>query len=156
MLRRPGPGPSLPPAEQEFAMPETKILVAVDLDDNPEQIVKVAADLASKLDAGLVLVHVESRALAIDHAREGIRANVVCPGAIDTPMLRNAMARRDRAEDDVARRLSLFRLDFFKVGGLVQQNGHILECPIVNAEETFNFVYEPRQTSVIEPYVITA
>ncbi len=29
-----------------------------------------------------------TRALATDHAAEGIRVNVVCPGAIDTPMLR--------------------------------------------------------------------
>lgn len=29
-----------------------------------------------------------TRALAIDHAAEGIRVNVVCPGSIDTPMLR--------------------------------------------------------------------
>jgi 2-keto-3-deoxy-L-fuconate dehydrogenase len=30
------------------------------------------------------------RALALDHAREGIRVNVVCPGPIDTPMNRRA------------------------------------------------------------------
>lgn len=28
------------------------------------------------------------RAMAVDHAPEGIRANAVCPGSIDTPMLR--------------------------------------------------------------------
>jgi NAD(P)-dependent dehydrogenase (short-subunit alcohol dehydrogenase family) len=36
-------------------------------------------------------VHMFSRALAIDHARQGIRVNVICPGPTDTPMLRNAM-----------------------------------------------------------------
>lgn len=29
-----------------------------------------------------------TRAIAIDHARDGIRANAICPGAIDTPLLR--------------------------------------------------------------------
>jgi meso-butanediol dehydrogenase/(S,S)-butanediol dehydrogenase/diacetyl reductase len=29
-----------------------------------------------------------TRAVAIDHARDGIRANAICPGAIDTPLLR--------------------------------------------------------------------
>jgi NAD(P)-dependent dehydrogenase (short-subunit alcohol dehydrogenase family) len=32
------------------------------------------------------------RALALDHADEGIRVNVVCPGPIDTPMNRRAPA----------------------------------------------------------------
>lgn len=32
-----------------------------------------------------------SRALAIDHAKDGIRVNCVCPGAVDTPMLRSSI-----------------------------------------------------------------
>jgi NAD(P)-dependent dehydrogenase (short-subunit alcohol dehydrogenase family) len=31
-----------------------------------------------------------TRAMAIDHARHGIRVNALCPGPTDTPMLRNA------------------------------------------------------------------
>lgn len=33
-----------------------------------------------------------TRAVAVDHAAEGIRCNVVCPGPVDTPMLRQAAA----------------------------------------------------------------
>ena len=33
---------------------------------------------------GLVLM---TRAMALDHAREGIRVNAICPGDVDTPML---------------------------------------------------------------------
>ena len=48
-----------------------------------------------------------TRNAAIDYAAEGIRINAICPGAIDTPMLRAAMERRDRDPQDVANRLSL-------------------------------------------------
>lgn len=58
----------------------------------------VAAYVASK-GAALAL----TRAMALDHARDGIRVNAVCPGSIDTPMLRFA-ARENldgHTEDEV-------------------------------------------------------
>ena len=33
-----------------------------------------------------------TRALAVDHAHENIRVNVVCPGSVDTPLLNTAAA----------------------------------------------------------------
>jgi NAD(P)-dependent dehydrogenase (short-subunit alcohol dehydrogenase family) len=43
------------------------------------------------------------RAMAVDHAAEGIRVNAVCPGSVDTPMLRAAAAQFSggRSTDDV-------------------------------------------------------
>ena len=35
-----------------------------------------------------------TRSLAVDHARQGIRVNTVCPGDIETPMLLAGIARR--------------------------------------------------------------
>ena len=36
-----------------------------------------------------------TRAMAIDHARDGLRVNAVCPGDIDTPMLTNEADDKD-------------------------------------------------------------
>lgn len=43
------------------------------------------------------------RAMAVDHARDGVRVNAVCPGSVDTPMLRWAAERfsEGRPVDDV-------------------------------------------------------
>ena len=58
----------------------------------------LAAYVASK---GAVLAL--PRAMALDHAKDGIRVNSVCPGSIDTPMLRFAASENldGRTEDEV-------------------------------------------------------
>ncbi len=58
----------------------------------------LAAYVASK-GAALAL----TRAMALDHAADGIRVNAVCPGSIDTPMLRFAASENldGRTEDEV-------------------------------------------------------
>lgn len=61
----------------------------------------VAAYVASK--GGLLAL---TRAMALDHAGDGIRVNAVCPGSIDTPMLRFAASRNlnGRTEGEVVAR----------------------------------------------------
>lgn len=69
-------------------------------------IVTVASELALAAPRGLAAYAASkagviqlTRAIAADHAAEGIRANCVCPGPIDTPLLRGGFAR---AEDPAA------------------------------------------------------
>lgn len=38
-----------------------------------------------------------ARSMALDHARDGVRVNVLCPGPIDTPMLRRSIERHDNS-----------------------------------------------------------
>ena len=45
------------------------------------------------------------RALAIDHADQGVRINCVCPGSVDTPMLRDAADRFAAAGGEPAERV---------------------------------------------------
>jgi NAD(P)-dependent dehydrogenase (short-subunit alcohol dehydrogenase family) len=58
----------------------------------------VAAYAASK--GGVVAL---TKAMAVDHAAEGVRVNAVCPGSVDTPMLRAAADRwrGSRTADDL-------------------------------------------------------
>lgn len=42
-----------------------------------------------------------TRAMAVDHAAEGIRVNAVCPGSVDTPMLRWAASLHAQSEAEV-------------------------------------------------------
>jgi NAD(P)-dependent dehydrogenase (short-subunit alcohol dehydrogenase family) len=35
-----------------------------------------------------------TRAMAVDHAKDNIRVNCVCPGDVDTPMLASGIAKR--------------------------------------------------------------
>jgi NAD(P)-dependent dehydrogenase (short-subunit alcohol dehydrogenase family) len=54
---------------------------------------RAVAYCASK--GGLIMM---TRAMALDHAREGVRINAICPGDVDTPML---AAAADEAEKDI-------------------------------------------------------
>lgn len=67
----------------------------------------VAAYCASK-----GAVHNLTRALAIEHAEDGIRVNAVCPGEVDTPMLRSARSGPVSSEmlDNIAATVPVGRL----------------------------------------------
>lgn len=44
-----------------------------------------------------------TRGIALDHGREGIRANCVCPGPVDTPLLRGGYGCESEMEAAIAR-----------------------------------------------------
>ena len=56
---------------------------------------RAAAYCASK--GGIVLL---TKAMARDHARDGLRVNAVCPGDVDTPMLAREAEANDRDLDE--------------------------------------------------------
>ncbi len=68
-----------------------------------------AAYLTAK--AGLVGL---ARTMAVDHAGDGVRVNVVIPGAIDTPLLAHAFARAP--DPDAARARSVARHPLGRLG----------------------------------------
>jgi 2-keto-3-deoxy-L-fuconate dehydrogenase len=55
-----------------------------------------------------------ARCMALDHADDGVRVNVVVPGAIDTPLLNRAFARS--ADPQVARARSVARHPLGRLG----------------------------------------
>ena len=59
---------------------------------------KAAAYCAAK--GGLIVM---AKAMAIDHGKQGIRVNCVCPGDVLTPMLHDDAEKRGMAWDDYAR-----------------------------------------------------
>lgn len=72
----------------------------------------VEQDVAAYCSAKGALLQL-TKAVAMDHARDGVRANCVCPGVTDTPFLRSGLADlpdgsarlRDRAERNPIGRL---------------------------------------------------
>ncbi|PSL01877.1 short subunit dehydrogenase [Haloactinopolyspora alba] len=64
-----------------------------------EDVRRCAAELAERYESiaayaatkGALLSLV--KAMAVDHAADGVRVNAVCPGSVDTPMLRTAAER---------------------------------------------------------------
>ena len=55
-----------------------------------------------------------ARSMAVDHAGENIRVNVIVPGAIDTPLLRRSFARA--SDPDAARARSVARHPLGRLG----------------------------------------
>jgi 2,3-dihydro-2,3-dihydroxybenzoate dehydrogenase len=51
-----------------------------------------------------------TRAMALDHARENIRVNCVCPGEIDTPMTALGLAPRGLTKEQLAAEIPLGRI----------------------------------------------
>lgn len=49
-----------------------------------------------------------TKAMALDHARQGLRVNIVCPTVVDTPMIDDIAARKDMPAADLRRAYDAF------------------------------------------------
>ncbi len=74
-----------------------------------------------------------TRSAAVDYASRGIRINAICPGSIDTPMLRQAMERRGRDPQDAIGRLSLI--------GRFGRSDEIASAALFLCSDAASFVY---------------
>ena len=59
-----------------------------------------AGDRAVAYSASKGGLQLLTRAMAKDHAREGVRFNAICPGGVDTPMLANEAEEQEMEVDD--------------------------------------------------------
>ena len=71
---------------------------------------RIAAYAASK--GGVLAL---TRAMAMDLARDRIRVNAVCPGAVDTPMFRSALAAEGKTAEELT-----FSFDDTEIGWIAQ------------------------------------
>jgi NAD(P)-dependent dehydrogenase (short-subunit alcohol dehydrogenase family) len=85
----------------------------------------------SATKAGLIGM---ARSMALDHAKEGIRVNCICPGATDTPMLRRSI---DGADDSASFSESI--LQRMPLGRLGQPND-IAQAALFLASDESSFV----------------
>jgi NAD(P)-dependent dehydrogenase (short-subunit alcohol dehydrogenase family) len=88
----------------------------------------ISAYAASK--GGLLAL---TRAMAIEFAKDNIRANAVLPGAVDTPMLRAGLGRGHLGGSDVVARLD--NLASKTVNGRIGQPEEIAHCIYFLADE---------------------
>ena len=51
-----------------------------------------------------------TRSAALDYAESGVRINAICPGVIDTPLIRKMMGSNPQAEAQFAARIPMKRL----------------------------------------------
>jgi NAD(P)-dependent dehydrogenase (short-subunit alcohol dehydrogenase family) len=79
------------------------------------------------------------RAMALDEARRGVRVNAVCPGSVDTPMLR-ASARRFSDGSPEAEDETIAAWGRMHPMGRVAQPGEIAEAVLFLASDRASFI----------------
>ena len=79
------------------------------------------------------------RSIAVDEARHGVRANIVCPGSVDTPMLR-ASARASGGDTDEGMRRMLDTWGALHPLGRVARAAEVAEVVAFLASDRASFV----------------
>lgn len=73
-----------------------------------------------------------TRAMALDHAAEGIRVNCICPGTVDTPLIRTPM---DALSDEEAAAVTESRVARHPIGRIGRPIDVALACVYLASDE---------------------
>ncbi len=65
----------------------------------------IAYESLAAYSASKAAIAMLTKVMAIDHARDGIRVNAVCPGDVDTPMTEIAWQQLNLSREEILRRL---------------------------------------------------
>lgn len=81
-----------------------------------------------------------SKVAAVEHRETGIRINVVCPGAIDTPMLRGDMQKRAKSMGQDLKEEELLKSFSGRIGKNIGRPIHIANTVLWLASDESEFV----------------
>ncbi|HEX8496884.1 MAG TPA: SDR family oxidoreductase, partial [Actinomycetales bacterium] len=99
----------------------------------------VSQNDAAAYGASKAAINALARSVAVDEARHGVRANAVCPGSVDTPMLR-ASARQFSDGTDAGEQRLIEQWGSLHPLGRVARPAEVAEAVVFLASDRASFI----------------